>query len=676
VTDADGIVTEKTYDECGRVVSESVKGGAITKTTTTTFDPSGKTLTVTDPDARTTTFGYDAFGRQVLEVQTVAATPVKQESRQLDSLGRPVSTTDPIKGITRTFTYPAGSPGSTTLTTSYGGVSTTVTIGSDGLETSRSSNLSGTQFVRTPSAHDEAGRETAFTVAGRSHTRTFNDAGQLTGWSAPGASATLAYDGGGREATASATFALGGTIDEAYAYSDGGSLTSVKATDGSTLTDFAFDLAGNLTGETITSGSVVTTVGMAYDPASQRILNRSSGGSVETTYTFDALGRRVNQGPLAAPAQESFTYTGTGRLAHYERSAGASATYSYDASGQRTRSVVTSAGVTTTSDFTYEGLSLLAIDAAQAGGASWTLRYVYDAEGRPYGALYKEGANTAVFTIVTSERGDVLALVDAAGTTFASYRYDVWGTPKATITQGTVGGIPAATIASRQPLRYAGYAFDDETQMYYCSARTYDPKTRQFISKDPAKADGEESAYQYCGGDPVGKVDPSGLYCGSAAASYARTWAKSRNPAYHDYTDEKAETADCTNFASQAAFAGGAPMDWTWWCVSSAKYGSSKAWRQSQLMYEHFTTSAGHQIHKYTPKTTTKYLKGVTPGDLLFLDWREGWEVDHTMVVTGNSKSGGTLYSAHDTNTRSKLWTSVWDHLKTKSANLYVVRPY
>jgi hypothetical protein len=34
----------------------------------------------------------------------------------------------------------------------------------------------------------------------------------------------------------------------------------------------------------------------------------------------------------------------------------------------------------------------------------------------------------------------------------------------------------------------------------------------QFLTKDPARADGEESAYQYCGGDPVGKVDPSGLY--------------------------------------------------------------------------------------------------------------------------------------------------------------------
>ena len=36
------------------------------------------------------------------------------------------------------------------------------------------------------------------------------------------------------------------------------------------------------------------------------------------------------------------------------------------------------------------------------------------------------------------------------------------------------------------------------------------PETRQFLSKDLAKADGEESAYQYCGGEPVGRTDLSG----------------------------------------------------------------------------------------------------------------------------------------------------------------------
>jgi len=68
----------------------------------------------------------------------------------------------------------------------------------------------------------------------------------------------------------------------------------------------------------------------------------------------------------------------------------------------------------------------------------------------------------------------------------------------------------AATIAEANVLRYAGYCYDEHSGMYYLSQRYYDPATCQFITKDPAKADGEESAYQYCGGEPVGKVDPSG----------------------------------------------------------------------------------------------------------------------------------------------------------------------
>jgi RHS repeat-associated protein len=51
----------------------------------------------------------------------------------------------------------------------------------------------------------------------------------------------------------------------------------------------------------------------------------------------------------------------------------------------------------------------------------------------------------------------------------------------------------------------------DTRHLYYCSQRYYDPATCQWISADPAQADGEESAYQYCGGDPIGRTDPTGL---------------------------------------------------------------------------------------------------------------------------------------------------------------------
>ena len=70
----------------------------------------------------------------------------------------------------------------------------------------------------------------------------------------------------------------------------------------------------------------------------------------------------------------------------------------------------------------------------------------------------------------------------------------------------------ASAIADRQLLRYAGYAYDAYSATYYLSARHYDPATMRFLTKDPARDDGEESAYQYCAGDPVGKVDPTGQF--------------------------------------------------------------------------------------------------------------------------------------------------------------------
>jgi RHS repeat-associated protein len=62
---------------------------------------------------------------------------------------------------------------------------------------------------------------------------------------------------------------------------------------------------------------------------------------------------------------------------------------------------------------------------------------------------------------------------------------------------------------------HASYAYDAESSLYYCSARYYDPGTRQWTTADAAKADSEESAYQYCGGDEVNQSDPTGLDGGS-----------------------------------------------------------------------------------------------------------------------------------------------------------------
>ncbi|MBI5231547.1 MAG: RHS repeat-associated core domain-containing protein, partial [Coriobacteriales bacterium] len=179
-------------------------------------------------------------------------------------------------------------------------------------------------------------------------------------------------------------------------------------------------------------------------------------------------------------------------------------------------------------------LALLALAGERSDGKTYEVTYSYDEAGRPWAALYQASdADPEVIFLVTNDRGDVIELLDEAGDAFAVYRYDAWGNAIAAGTSSratnAIGASAAGAIALRQPLRYAGYALDEQSGLYYCSQRYYDPATFQFITKDPAKADGEESAYQYCAGDPVGSVDPTGEFAIAvpviAGGAIALLWA-------------------------------------------------------------------------------------------------------------------------------------------------------
>ena len=143
----------------------------------------------------------------------------------------------------------------------------------------------------------------------------------------------------------------------------------------------------------------------------------------------------------------------------------------------------------------------------QSPVGSWKITYLCDESGRPYGGIYRDPADSSdpvFFGMVVTDPGDVVELLDLNGNPFAAYRYDAWGNPLGEGNTGT--GIWAQettdsqeeTVISalRQPLRYATYCYDTESGMYYLSSRHYDPATRQFLSKDLSRNDGEQSAYQ------------------------------------------------------------------------------------------------------------------------------------------------------------------------------------
>jgi RHS repeat-associated protein len=91
--------------------------------------------------------------------------------------------------------------------------------------------------------------------------------------------------------------------------------------------------------------------------------------------------------------------------------------------------------------------------------------------------------------------------------TTSTYATGIW-----TASTSLISSTLAGQIASEQVRRYAGYVCDSESSLYYCSARYYDPSTRQFTTADSAKADVEESAYQYCRGNPIENTDSMGLH--------------------------------------------------------------------------------------------------------------------------------------------------------------------
>ena len=97
-------------------------------------------------------------------------------------------------------------------------------------------------------------------------------------------------------------------------------------------------------------------------------------------------------------------------------------------------------------------------------------------------------------------------LVDGTGATVAAYEYDPFG------------NILSATgeMAEINPLRYRGYYYDAELEMYYLQSRYYDPMVGRFINADDISqlgADGTALGYNlfaYCANNPINYKDPFG----------------------------------------------------------------------------------------------------------------------------------------------------------------------
>ena len=102
----------------------------------------------------------------------------------------------------------------------------------------------------------------------------------------------------------------------------------------------------------------------------------------------------------------------------------------------------------------------------------YEMTFSYDADG----TLFSMNCDGKDYYYILNPTGDVIALVDTGWNTVVSYAYDSWG--KVTAIEGD------QDLGKKNPLRYRGYYWDEETGLFYLASRYYDPEVGRFISAD------------------------------------------------------------------------------------------------------------------------------------------------------------------------------------------------
>ena len=205
-------------------------------------------------------------------------------------------------------------------------------------------------------------------------------------------------------------------------------------------------------------------------------------GTQTYDYTYNAFGQRIGTNYTYVAGTSSSSAVIIGMLTGYNL------TFCYDQSGR----LICESKISQ-----YYG----------EGSGTEKKVYLYDETGI-IGMVYtSESGTTTTYYFQRNLLGDVVGIYNTSGTKVGGYAYDAWG--NCTITLNSDG------IAIRNPIRYRGYYYDQDTNLYFLNARYYCPEWRRFISPDDTGYLDPESVnglnlYAYCNNDPVNYCDPNG----------------------------------------------------------------------------------------------------------------------------------------------------------------------
>ena len=506
VKEPNGKVTETEYDGEGQMVSQTDGNKHTTKyernsvgevvevsnplgkITTEEYDHARNLRKVTDSEGRTTTYTYDP-GNRLTEISYSSGTPhtVKYEydkdgdrTKMIDGTGTTTYTFDELDRLTETenghkekvkYEYDLANdpikityPNSKAVTRAYN-------------KDRRLESVTDWLSHTTKFSYDPDGDLAATTFPSETKDEdkyVYSEADQLSEIKMAKSTETLASlayvrdnDGQVKKITSKG---LPGTETIEYAYDENDRLTSAGTT------AYEYDAANNPTKE----GSSTNT----YNEADEL----ESGTSFK--YAYDELGERTKAIPTSGPAI-TYGYNQAGNLITVTRpkegeTSAIEDSYAYDGNGLRASETISGK----TSYLAWgaaENLPVILYDGTNS--------YIYGPSNTPIEQINSE---SKAFYLHHDQQGSTRLLTGSTGKNEATMTYDAYGN-----TTGTTGTV-------KTPLGYDGQYTSSDTGLIYLRARTYDPKTAQFLTVDPLETT-TRAPYDYAADNPLNHSDPTGL---------------------------------------------------------------------------------------------------------------------------------------------------------------------
>jgi RHS repeat-associated protein len=509
-----GLSVERTYDVLGRLQRIDYLGGISTEFEYDGGSPAvpaliGKLTRFMD-ESGSTSYGYDGYGQITSKIQNV----VSLLGARNFSVGYGWGSGPRLEGKRVSVNYPSG------LQVNYdydtGGRISAITlhpVKSDGSST----NMGQTLNLMTGITYS-LDKSVAWTWGdGFTYERRFDVYGRASMYPlgypmgsgvASGAQRVVTYDDAGKTAAYTHVWGninyyslLWGTgvplpqYDQYFAYDALGHVV-VVVNPSTGFMNYTYDASNNL-------GNIATAnawnSAWKFDTASNQLLSWQDPVQGVMSRAHNA------EGSVITDANQTYAYSDRGRMAS-ATNAGGTTSFLYNALEQR---VIKSGPLVPTGAayFVYDEEGHVLGEYNASGQPIYEVIWMGD---QPVASVSQtrtgSGATLAVQTSVGYIYADHLntpRVIARSGDHAIIWRWDSWD---------AYGTAPPNQNAYLFNLRFPGQVFDKETGLFQNHHRDYDPATGRYLQSDPIGLAGGINTYGYVGGNPLGNIDPLGLW--------------------------------------------------------------------------------------------------------------------------------------------------------------------